>query len=121
VERAGPERRPDPAALLVIDAAVQGGGGNAARLGRRDLVLHEGDQRRDHHREAAQHERGNLEADGLSATGGEDRQGVGAREDRPEHGHLGGTKICVAEVEPEKAARLVERRGHPARWGCPGE
>ena len=49
---------------------------DAPRLEVLHLVLHQGDQGRDHERDAVTHQRRHLEADGLAAARGQDREHV---------------------------------------------
>ena len=54
--------------------------GTPAACERVDLILHQGDERRDDDREAGAHHGGELEAEALAAAGGQQREDVAARE-----------------------------------------
>ncbi len=91
---------------LVHGALLLGGGegavdedGPLAQSGRQalDLVLHQGDQRREHQRRARQEQRRKLEGQRLARAGGQDRQRVGAGKHPVDDGGLAGEKAIVAE------------------------
>jgi hypothetical protein len=71
-----------------------------------DLVLHQGDEGRDHDREAAQHEGGYLKADGLAAAGRQHGERVSALQHRVDDRRLGRTEVRIAEVMLEEPARF---------------
>ena len=93
---------------------------DAALHQRVDLVLHQGDQRRDHHREPGQHQRRNLIAQRLSAARRQDDHRVPAGQHRLDRARLSGAKLVVAEMLLQDGARVVDRsscdqnRGRPA-------
>ena len=64
--------------LLALQAGVQPGSRHAPRDQEIHLVLHEGDQRRDDHRQPVEQERRQLEAQTLAGAGGEDGQDASA-------------------------------------------
>ena len=91
---------------VIHGALLLGGGegavdedGPLAQSGRQalDLVLHQGDQRREHQRRARQEQRRKLEGQRLARAGGQDGQRVGAGKDPVDDGGLAGEKAIVAE------------------------
>ena len=91
---------------LIRGALLLGGGegavdedGPLAQSGRQafDLVLHQGDQRREHQRRARQEQRRKLEGQRLARAGGQDRQRVVASKYPVDDGGLAGEKTFVAE------------------------
>ena len=76
---------------------------------RRDLVVHQRDQRRDHHRGARPAQRRHLEADALAAAGRRQNQRVTAGDDVPHHLFLLAAKAGKAEHAPQHRGRIVPR------------
>ena len=108
--RAGPARRRRSAARSRprssgVDVGVQPGGRDARLLQRRDLVGHQGDQRRDHQAEARPQHGGDLVAEALAAAG---RQHGQARCARP------------APRRSRRPAGRGSRRGRTSGAGCRG-
>ena len=62
------------------------------------LILHQGNQRRDHQRQSRQKQGRNLVAHGLTRTGGHDPEGIPARKQSIDHGLLPRTEGIVAEI-----------------------
>ncbi len=58
--------------VVRVERRVEEGGGDARDVEGVDLILHQGDERRDHHREARAHHRGELEAEALPAARGQE-------------------------------------------------
>jgi hypothetical protein len=87
----------------VIQARIQEFGRDAQFFQRRDLVLHQRDQRRHHHRAAFAQQRGNLEAQRLAAAGRHQHQRVAARHEGVDDGRLLAAKRGVAEDAVEQA------------------
>ena len=87
---------------------MKGGGGDAAGTKAVHLVLHQADQRAEHHHGAALDEGGKLVADGLSPAGGEHEQRVPPLERGGDGLLLEGAKIVVPPVLPKEAACPVE-------------
>jgi len=77
---------------------------------RRDLVLHQRDQRRHHHRAALAHQRGYLVAQRLAAAGRHQHQRVAARRDVLDDFRLRPAK----RGEAEQGVQELERGGHTA-------
>src|SRR5512135_844110 len=88
---------------------MERGGGDAARTGRRDLVLHEGDEGRDHDGEAAQREGGHLKADRLAGARGQDAEHVASGEHGGDDVTLARPEGAVAEMPLEESAGQGER------------
>ena len=80
------------------DARVEAGGGDAAGLQGIDLILHQGDERRDDQGQSVEEEGRQLVAEALAAAGGEDRQGRAPGEQGVDDPLLPGTKGGKAEV-----------------------
>ncbi len=74
---------------------------------RRDLVLHQGDQRRDHHGQPAQHQRRHLVAQRLARAGRHHRQHVAAGQHRVDGGFLAGAELVEAEDVLQHGALVV--------------
>ena len=91
---------------------AQEGGPQPRLLRTTDLVFHEGNERRDHQREAARCERGNLIADALTSPGRQDAQGISARENRAHELLLSRTESGIAEVFLKQRDGVG---GHPPR------
>ena len=81
---------------------------NARGLERRHLIRHEGDQRRNHQRDAFLHQCGHLIAHRLARAGGHHAQGVPSLQERIHHGFLAGSEMVVAEIMPQRV-KLVHR------------
>ena len=114
-ERPVAQALPEALPLALAHPTVQCRRGNTAGHRSGDLVLHERDERGDDQREPAGDERRNLEADGLSTTGGEHRQRVPSGEHGSDDRALGGPEVTMSEVVAEKATGLVHRVGHGTR------
>ena len=78
--------------------AVQHGGGNTHLRQLRGLVLHQGDQRRDHDGGAAEHDRGQLIAERLSAAGRHHDTDVATGQQTAHYAFLRRAKPVVAPV-----------------------
>ena len=94
------------------ERAVDERGRQAARGQRVDLVLHERDERRDHHRQLREHERRYLVAERFAAAGRQDDERVAPREDRLDRRFLSRTECRIAEVIRECRSRVQDR----LRW-----
>jgi hypothetical protein len=97
---------------------VEGFRRNAPALQVLHLILHERHQRGDHDGEAAQHERGDLEADGLAAAGRQDGESVPTGKDGLDHPALERAKVLEAVVPVKLAPGFGDalgELGHPAR------
>jgi hypothetical protein len=82
LQAARPEPVGDVAHLLSAEAGIEAGGVDAVAGEEVDLVLHQGDQRRDHDGDAVEQQRGKLVAEALAAAGGEDRERRAAGQER---------------------------------------
>jgi len=76
-----------------------------------ELILHQGDQRRDDDRRPRQQQCGQLITQRLPRSGGQDRQRIFARKDAPEHLFLTGVEVLVPEFLAQLRAQLVRRHG----------
>ena len=94
------------------ERAVDVGGGDALLDEGVDLILHQGDQRRDDEREAWEDQRRNLEADGFARARRHGGERVVPCEQAFDHGRLCGPKIAVAVEAAQEFARLVKIRVH---------
>jgi hypothetical protein len=98
------------ALLLGAEGGVQGGGGHAQLFEGRDLIVHQGDQRRHHHGQAVAQQRRYLEAQGLAATGRHQNQGIAAAGHALNDCTLTATETVVAEDVLEDALSLFEHK-----------
>jgi len=94
---AGDEFALDLHCRRTVEAGIEEGRGDAQFLQRRDLVLHQRDQRRHHHRTALAQQGRNLETQRLAAAGGHQHQRVATRHQRVDDGRLLAAKRGVAE------------------------
>ncbi len=92
--------------------AVEVGGGHVRIPQGLHLILHEGDQGRDHHGQAGEEQAGDLIAEGLAAARGHDGQGVPAVQHIAHHLGLEGAEGVVAEDLFEQGAGRVQGGGH---------
>ena len=99
--------------LLGVEGRVEARRGDAACPERIDLVLHQGDQRRDHQGEAVEQQRGQLVAERLAAAGGKDREGRAAGEQGLDDRFLAVAEGGEAEVGLEGVG---EGAGHAGVW-----
>jgi hypothetical protein len=100
-----------------IQRRVQAGGAHAELGHRRDLVLHQRDQRRYHHAGALAQQRRHLVAQRLAPAGGHQHQRVAAEGDALDDGRLGVAEAVVAErlaQYRERAVAQCGRAGHRA-------
>src|SRR2546426_749691 len=84
---------------------------------RAHLILHQGNERRDHERESGAEQRGHLIAERLAGTRGQDSEDIPTREQRAEHFELVYAETGVTEPFAEDCARGVE----PAEPAEPAE
>jgi hypothetical protein len=98
------------ALLLGTEGGVQRGGGHAQLFEGRDLIVHQGDQRRHHHGQAIAQQRRHLEAQGLAATGRHQHQGIAAAGHALNDCTLTATETVVAEDVLEDALSLFEHK-----------
>jgi len=103
------------ALLLVRKGAVQEGRGDAVALEGLHLVLHQGDERGDHHREPIKRERGDLVAQALATTGRHQHQGITAGDHMIDDGLLLRAEGPVTEVAFEQLQRLLTDEFHGDR------
>ena len=103
LQLAGDEFALDLHGRCAVEAGVQKLGGNAQFLQRRDLVLHQRDQRRHHHCAAVAQQRRNLEAQRLAAAGGHQHQRVVAGNQGIDDGRLVAAEFGIAEHTAEQA------------------
>ena len=83
------------------ESGVDGHGRDAPGPQAVDLVLHQGDERRDDDAETLAGERGNLVGERLAAARGHEREGVAARQHRPDDLGLHGAEFVEAPVAPQ--------------------
>lgn len=111
------------ALLLGAQGRVQRSSSDAQLFEGRDLVVHQGNQRRHHHRQAFAQQRRNLEAQGLATTGRHQHQGVAAIGHALNDCTLAATETVVAEDVLEDALSLFEHKNsknlpkHPCKAG----
>ena len=84
-------------ALLGAERGIQEGGAHPQRIERADLILHQRDQRAHHHAHAVAHQRRDLVAQGFTAAGGHQHQGVVAVDQVVDDGALFATEVVIAE------------------------
>jgi len=96
--------------LLGTQRGVQRRSGDAQFFERGDLVVHQGDQRRYHHRQAFAQQRRHLETQGLAATGRHQYQCVAAIGHALNDCTLTATETVVAEDVLENALSLFEHK-----------
>ena len=87
----------DGAHLVAGERRVEAAGGHSAPGELVDLVLHQGDQRRDDEGDAGQQQGRELVAERLAAAGGEDGRGGSPGEEVADHRLLAGAEVAVAE------------------------
>ena len=79
------------------------------------LILHQRDQRRDHHRRAAERDRRQLVGEAFATAGGQDCEHIAPRQHGPQHLGLAGPETPDAEALAGDLPQLlqggVERRG----------
>ena len=101
--------------LSGIQRRVQESRGNAGRLQRVHLILHQGDQRRQHHGETVLQHGRQLVAKRLAATGREQHQHITAGERVAHDLGLEGTKRIEAEVLLQRGQRIAGVSFHGRR------
>ena len=89
---------PRCAAFFALQGGIQTCGCDTVGSQAVDLVLHEGDQRRDDDRETLSDKCGELEAEGLSTAGRQQCEDIAAGEGIPDDLFLQGAKRRIAEV-----------------------
>ncbi len=102
-----------PALLGDVEVGVERGGVDAELPQGVDLVLHQGDERRDDERRSVGEDRGELVAERLAAAGRHHHHRVAAGEDRLDDLPLAGAEAVVAEVAPEFVEERVGGLDHP--------
>ena len=102
--------RPAGVHLILRQGAVEVGRGNAPAIERVDLVLHERDERGEHDREAALHQRGHLVAERLAAPGRQHDEHVAPFHDLTDGVGLAWAEVAEAEMLGEGGAGGGERR-----------
>jgi len=110
-------------ALFGIELAVHIGRRDPAAPQRAHLILHQGNERRDHERESRAEQRGHLIAERFAGTGGQHGEDIPTREERAEHSELVYPETGVTEPFAEDCARGVEAHGagrHVARNSIAG-
>ena len=101
------------ARLAGLERGVVGGGADAGRLQRVDLVLHQRDERRDDDAGAGAHERRQLVAERLAAAGGHEHEGVAAGDEVLDDLLLVRPVLAKAEDVAQQGASGGRRGG---RW-----
>ena len=94
-----------------IQAGVQHGGAHAQLAQGRDLILHQGDQGRDHHADAVAAQGRQLITQGFSAAGGHQDQGVAAGNHVVDDLGLSAAKAIIAEDGFQDLQGLGHDRG----------
>ena len=107
LQAAGGEAIRDVAHLVGADARIESGGIDSLAHERVDLILHQGDQRRDDHGDAVEQKRRQLVTEALAGSRREHRERGAAGEQRSDHFLL--TRPVVGEAEPggEHRARVL--------------
>ena len=98
----------DGAGLGGVDFGVQGAGVDADLAQGGDLVVHQGDQRRDDDRGAGADQGGHLVADAFAAAGGHQHEGVAAGHDVADSGVLLAAEAGKAENLAQNLRRIGE-------------
>ena len=101
----------DAARLRRVEIGMQCAGSHAKLAQRRHLIVHQRDQRRDHHRGAGPAQRRHLEADALAAAGRRQHQRVAAGDDVAHHLLLLAAKAREAEHAAQHRCRIVPGLG----------
>ena len=101
----------DVSLLVLAQQSVQGGRGHPVRTEAVDLVLHEADQRAQDDRGPLADQWRQLVADGFSAAGGQDQEGVAAVEDRGHGLPLERSQFVMSPDLAEKRLCPVDRVG----------
>ena len=111
VELAAVKPRQHAARLAGLERRVVGGGADAGRLQRVDLVLHQRDERRDDDAGAGAHQRRQLVAQRLAAAGGHEHEGVAAGDEVLDDLLLVRPVLVEAEDVAQQGARGGRRGG----------
>ena len=117
--RASPDAAIDVPVFLRIQGGVQKGGGDPGLGQGGDLVLHQGDQGRNHQGQPRQQQGRELVADGLSGPGGHDADDVPVVEQGVHQGLLTGAEVAVAVILLQEGSFGVHGMT-PYRPGPPG-
>ena len=122
VQRPGLHAPPGLITLLGVDVGVHPRGGDAGLFQRLHLVAHQGDQGRDHDRQARPHQGGDLVADALAAARGQHRQGAAPGQGLGDHIGLQPAEVGVTEHTAEDLAGVIEGGGgHAVLWQSDGD
>ena len=111
LQRAATQLPPYAAGLLRLQAGMQCCSGNAGLLQRLHLVLHQGDQGRDHHRQSGQAEGRHLIAERFAATGGHQHQARATTDHMAHDRLLRPAEVGVAEHAAQHRLRLGRLEG----------
>ncbi len=109
VQGSGLDLLPGLPPLVGAGGGVQARGGHTLLLQGRNLVDHQGDQRRDHHPDPRAHQAGNLVAQALAAAGGQDGHGAAAGQGLADDIGLQAAELRMPEGAAQQGARLVDR------------
>ena len=109
------------ALLLGTQGRIQGRRGHPEFFKGRDLVVHQGNQRRYHHGQAIAQQGRHLEAQGLAAAGGHQHQGVATTGHALNNVTLSATETVVAEDVLEYALSLFEHKNSRNRRNTPAQ
>src|SRR6185436_17714758 len=101
-----PQRRLPLLPFGIRQRAVHERGGDAPGAQRVHLILHQRDERRDHHRGALEEQRRKLVAEALASSGGQDGDGRPPREDGPHHRFLPLAERLVSKVLLQRLRQL---------------
>jgi len=107
--------RSQVALLFGAEGGVQRCSGHAQFFQGGDLVVHQRDERRHHHRKARAQQGRHLEAQGLAATGGHQYQGIAATGHALDNGTLATPETVIAEDVLEDALSLFEHKNSKYR------
>src|SRR5471030_45288 len=98
------------ALLIGAEGGVQCGGGYTQFFQGRHLIVHQGDQRRDHHRQTFAQQAGHLEAQRLATTGRHQHQRITTAGYTFNNGTLATTEAVIAEDVFKYALSLFEHK-----------
>ena len=101
--------------LCRVERAVEECGRDAAACEPVDLVFHQGDERRDHHGQAARDQRRDLVTDGFATARGQYGKRVATGEHALDDGQLRRPEVGIAEEPLQDFTRIFQCRRHAAR------
>ena len=112
IEFAGAHPALDCGCFGAAQRAVEEGGAHAQLAERSHLVLHQRDQRRDHHAHAGEQQRRDLVSQRLAAAGGHQHQRIAAADHVLDHLALEAAEAGIAEHLVEQGIGVARARGN---------